>query len=241
MTQYHDQESLAERARRILADNERHKKAEDAVEQEDSLENRLRESIALAKKVKHIFNTVSGAVESALLYTGPMGRAVLTVGGWLRSTAEYAMFERENGDFKRNEDGFRIFSGKRLAQSFAVAACLGLAATTGYHYTYYNATQFNELVYTTGKQEIVDGELYHVTGCTSLPCSTASDNGKYYQIEKSYLFPRLIYPEEDVYANIPQQIAACEFQGYGIYFKEMKWLFKWQNGTRILKAHHAAP
>jgi|GEM_PF-1696162 len=241
MSEYHDQESLAERARKILAENERQKKAEDTVELEDSIEHRLKAQIALVKKVKHIFNTVSGAMESALLYTGPVGRAALTVGGWVKSVAEYAMFEREGGDFKRNEDGFRIFSGKRLAQSFAVAACVGLSATAGYHYTYYNATQFQEMVYTTGKQEIVDGELYHVTGCTSLPCSTESDNGKYYQIEKSYFWPRQIYPEEDVYANIPQQIAACEINGYGIYFKEMKWLFKWAEWYQNIESVSCRP
>lgn len=241
MTQHHDQESLAERAKRILAENERHTKAKETVEQEDSLENRLKDQIAFVKKVKHVFNTVSGAVESALLYTGPAGRAALTVGKWLRSAAEYAMFEREDGDFKRNEDGFRIFSGKRLAQSFALAACMGLAATAGYHYTYYKTTQFNELVYTTGKQEIVDGELYHVTGCTSLPCSTASDNGKYYQIEKSYFWPRQIYPEENIYANIPQQIAACDIEGYGIYFKEMKWLFKWAEWYQNIESVSCRP
>ena len=38
--------------------------------------------------------------------------------------------------------------------------------------------------------------------------------------------PYLIYPEEDVYANIPQQDGACYAKGYGLYIKELKFMHK---------------
>jgi len=220
--------SAAEEAREILEAAERRKKAEKIVNDNPAsafdgiLGGKLKEQIDLARNIKKVFNIASSAIDTAMDYLGPVGRVAKTLGGWAKATAEYAMFEREGDDFKRDEHGDRIFSGKRLAKSFALAACMGLSLNMGYHYAYYHGTQFNETIYTTGKQEIRDGELYHVTGCTSLPCSTAADNGKYYQISKSFFWPRQLYPEENVYANVPQQIAACEVQGYGIYFKELK-------------------
>jgi len=226
------QKSASERAREILEEAERRAKAEKIVNDnpnmgwEGTIAGKIKEQIDLARNIKKVFNIASSAIDTAMEYLGPVGRVAKTFGGWGKSLLEYSMFERENGDFKRDERGDRIFSGKRLGRAFALAACMGLSLNLGYHYTYYHGTQFNELIYTTGKQEIKDGELYHVTGCTSLPCSTVADNGKYYQITKSFFWPRQIYPEENVYANVPQQIAACEVQGYGIYFKELKILHR---------------
>jgi hypothetical protein len=91
---------------------------------------------------------------------------------------------------------------------------------------YYYATYFEETVYVTGKQEIVTGELYEFGGCTSLPCSTESDNGKFYLIESSLYFPVMLYPEEEVFANVPHQDAACNVEGYGIYFRTLRWIYK---------------
>ena len=36
----------------------------------------------------------------------------------------------------------------------------------------------------------------------------------------------MLYPEENVFANIPQQDAACQVEGYGIYFRTLRWLYK---------------
>jgi hypothetical protein len=91
---------------------------------------------------------------------------------------------------------------------------------------YFYATYFEETVYVTGKQEIETGELYQFGGCTSLPCSTEIDNGKFYLIESSLYFPVMYYPEENVFANIPQQNGACHVEGYGIYFRTLRWLYK---------------
>lgn len=239
MTQHHNEDSLADRAKKILSSIELDKK-KDAIEETESLSHRLKNS-EFAKKIASAFNTASEALKSAAEYAGPVGRAAISLGKGIKSVAEFAMFERENGVYKRDEDGDRIFSGKRLAASFAVAAALGLSATLGAQYNYYHSTQFNELVYTTGKQEINKGELYHITGCTSLPCSTVSDNGKYYQVEKSLYWPRQIYPEENVYANVPQQIAACDIHGYGIYFKQLKWAFKWAEWYQKIESVSCRP
>ena len=40
------------------------------------------------------------------------------------------------------------------------------------------------------------------------------------------MFPHQLYPEENVFANIPQQDGVCHFKGYGIYVKELKWLHR---------------
>ena len=118
------------------------------------------------------------------------------------------------------------FSLRRLA----VCAALTLAGLFALHMLlsaiYFYSTRFEETVYVTGKQEIETGELYQFGGCTSLPCSTQTDNGKFYLIESSLYFPSLFYPEENVFANIPQQDAACHVNGYGIYFRSLRWLYK---------------
>ncbi len=149
----------------------------------------------------------------------PLGRRVGRVFAW-------AVFERENGDFRRDGQGRRVFSRGRLLRSlvglFLVVAVLHATLSAAYFY----GTRFEELVYTTGKQEIEPGERYQFTGCTSLPCNTSADNGKYYAIDSSLYFPTLLYPEQNVFANIPQQNAACHVRGYGFYFRSLRWLYK---------------
>lgn len=176
-------------------------------------------------------------------------------GAWLRLMRRYAWLERLDGRV-RKLDGFLgtfvavplrwflrwfrwaayrpaesplerpRFSARRLGFSIvlSLAALLLVHATVSAIYFY--STQFEETVYVTGKQEIETGELYQFGGCTSLPCSTASDNGKFYLIESSLYFPTMFYPEENVFANIPQQDAACRVRGYGIYFRALRWLYK---------------
>ncbi len=227
MTDFHKDEDLAAKARKILAQETRVSEAQAKVKKDDSVEEVFKTPLSYAKKLKGIFNNAVAMADTALFYLGPVGKAVRFGAQLAGSALAYAAFERENGDYKRDEDGNRIFSGSRMAKVFALAAGTAIAANLGVQYGYYKATQFDELIYTTGKQEIVEGELYHVTGCTSLPCSTATDNGKYYQIERSYFWPRQLYPEENIYANVPQQIAACEIEGYGVYFKDLRFLHKW--------------
>ncbi len=139
----------------------------------------------------------------------------------------WTAFERDNGAYRLDAEGKRIFSSRRLVKSGVVGAAFIAVIYTAMTAVYYYGTQFEELVYTTGKQEIDAGELYQFTGCTSLPCSTEADNGKYYKIETSLFLPTLLYPEQDVYANIPQQNAVCHVKGYGYYFRSVRWLYKY--------------
>lgn len=159
-------------------------------------------------------------------YAVPIGSTVSWGARKTWSGLKWASFEREDGDFKRDADGKMTFSRKRLGKVFAGVVGAGMAAHVALSAAYFYGTQFEELVYTTGKQEILTGELYQFTGCTSLPCSTDAKNGKFYEIEGSWYFPYSIYPEEDIYANIPQQDGACYAKGYGFYRKELKALHR---------------
>jgi len=119
------------------------------------------------------------------------------------------------------------FSARRLGINSAWLSSMLLTIYFSITAAYFYGTQFEELVYTTGKQEIEAGEQYQFTGCTSLPCSTQADNGKYYKVEASHFLPALYYPEEDVFANIPQQDGACFAKGYGFYFRNLRSLYKY--------------
>lgn len=138
----------------------------------------------------------------------------------------WAAYERSGGEVKVQDNGQPVFSVRQF-----IIRCMGLislmwAVHIALSAVYFYSTAFEELVYTTGKQEIEAGELYQFTGCTSLPCSTALANGKFYQITESWYFPYLVYPEENVFANIPQQDAACFVKGYGLYFRRMKFIHR---------------
>ncbi len=139
----------------------------------------------------------------------------------------WCAYARENGAYRLDAQGRRIISGARLLKCGVAALATVLALYLGVVAAYFYGTQFEEIVYTTGKQEIETGELYQFTGCTSLPCNTEEDNGKFYKIESSLFLPMLLYPEQDVYANIPQQNAACHAKGYGFYFRSLRWLYKY--------------
>jgi len=151
----------------------------------------------------------------------PVIAVVATVLGWCVAWFRWAAYRPAAAP-----NGQRQFSLRRLG----ISVVLTLAAVVAVHMLlsalYYYTTRFDETVYVTGKQEIETGELYQFGGCTSLPCSTATDNGKFYLIESSLYFPALFYPEENVFANIPQQDAACHVNGYGIYFRSLRWLYK---------------
>lgn len=152
-------------------------------------------------------------------YLGPFGRLFAWVGRLLRRWLSWIFF-----DF--DDDGERRFSWKLSILRLGISLIAVLSLHVGFKALYFYSTYFEETVYVTGKQEIETGELYQFGGCTSLPCSTDSDNGKFYLIESSLYFPVLFYPEEDVFANIPQQNGACSVAGYGIYFRTLRWLYK---------------
>jgi len=139
---------------------------------------------------------------------------------------KFAAFEREDGEFVRDSDGDLIFSKNRLIRVIVLSLACLVPLHAALSAAYFYSTYFHEMVYVTGKQEIETGELYQFGGCTSLPCSTVSDNGKFYLIETSLYFPVLFYPEEEVFANVPQQNGACDIEGYGIYFRTLRWLYK---------------
>ena len=151
-------------------------------------------------------------------WLGPVGSLLAWVfgqaGRWYRWAA-----------LKPAADGGGFAAGqfvRRLLLSGIAAALL----LVGFRALYFYGTAFEETVYVTGKQEIETGELYQFGGCTSLPCSTDTDNGKFFLLEASLILPTMLYPEENVFANIPHQDAACQVRGYGIYFRSMRWIYK---------------
>lgn len=172
------------------------------------------------------YNAIAQFLHVVQRFTGIIGGLLRWIGAKLGSALKWSAFQRDNGEFVRNSDGELIFAPRRLGISLAVASVVLLAMHMGLSAAYFYPTRFEELVYTTGKQEITTGELYQFTGCTSLPCSTDAGNGKFYEIETSWYFPHLLYPEENVYANIMQQDAACHVKGYGVYFRRLAAIHK---------------
>jgi hypothetical protein len=154
-------------------------------------------------------------------FLGPVARVLAVPLRWLWAWFRWAAY-RPAGALGEAPG----FSPRRLLISSALTLAALVALHMAISAAYFYGTQFEETVYVTGKQEIETGELYQFGGCTSLPCSTATDNGKFYLIESSLYFPTMFYPEENVFANIPQQDAACRVQGYGIYFRSLRWLYK---------------
>lgn len=141
---------------------------------------------------------------------------------WFR----WAAYKRHDGNVLLDERNRPSLSAKRFSICVLITVLCGVILHASLAALYMYSTKFTETVYVTGKQEIETGELYQFGGCTSLPCSTKNDNGKFYLIESSLYFPRLLYPEQEVYANIPQQDAACNVEGYGFYFRNLRWLYK---------------
>ena len=142
--------------------------------------------------------------------------------GWF----SWAAYVKEEKSEIVNARGDELFSAKQFITRMLITLSVIVFLHALVSATYFYSTRFSEVVYVTGKQEIETGEIYQFGGCTALPCSTSSDNGKFYLIETSIYFPRLIYPEEDVFANIPQQNAACSVEGYGLYFRSLRWIYK---------------
>ena len=152
----------------------------------------------------------------AMRYLGPIGWLIGQIIRWVR----WVLIEPVD------VDGDGRFSILRTIRNLAISLAVLIIFHASLKALYFYTTYFEETVYVTGKQEVETGELYQFGGCTSLPCSTNSDNGKFYLIESSLYFPVMFYPEEDVFANIPQQNGACYVEGYGIYFRTLRWVYK---------------
>lgn len=210
-------DELLERARKL---QEKADRVQDALEKEHP--SKLGEAIHKNQR----FKKTAATFRTIKKWLGPLGSLLAWFGRLILKWFRWAAFQRKDGEAVRDSKGQRIFSFKR----FGITTLISLVILVVIHMTlsaaYYYGTAFEETVYVTGKQEIETGELYQFGGCTSLPCSTDSDNGKFYLIESSLYFPRMFYPEENVFANIPQQDAACRVEGYGIYFRRLRWLYK---------------
>lgn len=212
-----DRDELLRRAQQAMADNSA---PPDPVNQNPSF----------------LVNAISGvlrflaAIRTALLRPFVWLNDVFSDRNWffrrLKAIVLWLAFEPVSESDNKECDELR-FSSRRLGVRGACLSGLVVAVYFAIIAAYFYGTQFEELVYTTGKQEIEAGEQYQFTGCTSLPCSTQADNGKYYKIEASHFLPSLYYPEEDVFANIPQQDGACYAKGYGFYFRNLRSLFKY--------------
>jgi len=159
-------------------------------------------------------------------WTGPIGSFLGWLFGRIGAGIKFAAFRRKDGQFLLDSEGHLDFSLRRLVYVFFLTLAGAFLLHVALSAVYFYGTYFHEMVYVTGKQEIETGELYQFGGCTSLPCSTEADNGKFYLIATSLYFPMLFYPEEEVFANIPQQNGACDIEGYGIYFRTLRWLYK---------------
>jgi hypothetical protein len=163
----------------------------------------------------------SAMLDAARRGLGPIGSLLAWIARLIAKWFRWAAMQPRGNDLTK-----RSFSVKRLILCSIVSVSALAVAHVLLAAIYYYGTSFTETVYVTGKQEIETGELYQFGGCTSLPCSTEADNGKFYLIETSLYFPVMYYPEENVFANIPQQDAACNVRGYGIYFRTLRWLYK---------------
>lgn len=170
-----------------------------------------------------VFGRIRGTRVKLRKYLGPLGSLLAWVLGLIGKWLYWVCIQP--ADAGAGETGGR-FSMVRTVRNLAISMLVLFATHVTLKGIYYYSTYFEETVYVTGKQEIETGELYQFGGCTSLPCSTLSDNGKFYLIESSLYFPIMYYPEENVFANIPQQDAACRVEGYGIYFRALRWLYK---------------
>lgn len=226
MRGHHDDDPLARRAHEVeeLARRSHEKVAQ--MSRRKGVAGKLAELFAERGRYHKFYNIFARLLSGLKRITGMASGPLHWIGTKLGSAMKWSAFQRENGEFVLNSEGELIFAPRRLGISLAVVSVLLLALHMGLSAAYFYPTRFEELVYTTGKQEITTGELYQFTGCTSLPCSTEAGNGKFYEIETSWYFPHLFYPEENVYANVPQQDAACFVKGYGVYFRRLSAIHK---------------
>ncbi len=165
------------------------------------------------------FRRISSIFASMMKVLGPIGTFTGWIFGLLARWLRWVTLEKD-------DTGDTSFSTRQTAIRLMISGVAVFSLHVLFSAIYFYTTAFEETVYVTGKQEIETGELYQFGGCTSLPCSTETDNGKFYLIEASLYFPTMLYPEENVFANIPHQNAACQVEGFGIYFRSMRWIYK---------------
>jgi hypothetical protein len=189
---------------------------EDRAEELQERVRKLEEASGSDNRESQRYGAIGKRWQQVRKYLGPLGWLISQVGRWLK----WVLF------VPAENDGRMSFSFRRTFLNLGISIVALIAIHVAFKAIYFYSTYFTETVYVTGKQEVETGELYQFGGCTSLPCSTDSDNGKFYLIKSSLYFPVMFYPEEDVFANIPQQNGACMVEGYGIYFRELRWLYK---------------
>lgn len=226
MRGHHDDDPLARRAQEV---EELARRTHDEVAQMSrgqGISSKFAELFGEGGRYHKFYFALALLLRGLKRFAGMVSGPLHWIGTKLGAALKWSAFQRENGEFVHNSEGDLIFAPRRLGISLAVASMVLLVLHMVLSAAYFYPTRFEELVYTTGKQEITTGELYQFTGCTSLPCSTDAGNGKFYEIETSLYFPHLLYPEENVYANIPQQDAACNVKGYGVYFRRLAIIHK---------------
>lgn len=217
-----DIEDLAEqlaRARRLLKEIQPQSQEEDATERFSP--SVLMKLLALVRRVA-LFLLAIITLPYRLWQRWREG----FIGRWLLRLWRFSAYSHAQGKLVLNSEGEPVFNRRRLLGLSVSYAALLFSCYVGWCALYFYGTQFTTLVYTTGKGEIIPGEKYQISACTSLPCSTDADNGIYYSIESSMFLPTLYYPEQDVYANT-QMGAVCTVKGYGIYFRRLRRLFKY--------------
>ena len=151
-----------------------------------------------------------------------LGKAFKTVVGEMNTQklGWDSLYQFEPTRFKRDEDGDLIFNKFRLGKVAGSAMAAIMALNIAAHGAYYYGTQFDEYILANGgKQTIEDATTFQFTGCTSAPCDTEADNGKFYRINYSWFWPRMIYPETQVYSLVPENNGLCHVKGHGIYFR----------------------
>jgi len=191
-------------------------------EKPKSLLSRVQDVVIAARRFNKLYDAAKDLHEKVSPWVTPVLGIVGAGFRGLKNIFHWAAYERDKNGLVLDQDGDPVFSPGRLARTFGLAVMLGVASVGAVQTGYFYGTKFNETVYVTGKQEIRDGEEYQFTGCTSLPCSTQSENGKYYRISQSLYSPMLLYPEQDVFANIPNQFAVCNVSGYGVFFRQLR-------------------
>lgn len=195
---------------------------EDAI---DEVTETVEEVSLAARRVNKAWNAVKSTYMLLRKYLKPVFVVLEFVFGLLGRAFDRLAYLREDGAMKLDADGDPIFSAKLLTRNAALAFGALFAAYAVLSGVFFYATHFEEKVFVTGKG-MYHEDYGYFTGCTSLPCDTQSQNSKYYNVEESWFFPYLLYPEEDVMASVPIQNGVCDVKGYGIYFKRLKWLHK---------------
>lgn len=201
-------------------------KAEAAHEPEGIL-GKINDMATFARRANKVWDAARDLYKNIKPVADILLRPVTWTYGHLKDIFMYNAFEHNaKGELKLDAQGDLIFAPGRMARSFAMAAMLGNMAFIGGAGMLFHATNQTVYSYVTNKQMKVPGELYEVTGAESLPTSTELDNGMYYHVSDSLIYPALWRPEEDVYALIPQGNAVCRWEVHGIYVKSLKWLHK---------------